>query len=58
MENTFDNNPIAQAITNKIKDLLGEDLLKSEIKAVIKDAHPNFPDHLFEEAFSEAFTTL
>ena len=51
-------NPIAIAIKDKMKEMLYDDLSKSEIREVIKEAHPGFPEHLFEECFTEAFTTL
>ena len=58
MENTLENNPIAQEIVKKIKHELFEDMSKQDIKEKIKDAFPNFPDHMFEICYSEAFTTL
>jgi hypothetical protein len=51
-------NPIAIAIKEKMKEMLYDDLSKSDIREAIKEAHPGFPDHLFEECFTEAFTTL
>jgi hypothetical protein len=58
MENSLETNPIATAIQDKIRELLYEDLSKSDIREKIKAAHPNFPDHLFEWCFTEAFCTL
>jgi len=51
-------NPIAIAIKDKMKEMLYDDLTKSDIREAIKEAHPGFPEHLFEECFTEAFTTL
>jgi hypothetical protein len=41
-----------------MKEMLYDDLSKSDIREAIKEAHPGFPEHLFEECFTEAFTTL
>lgn len=51
-------NPIAVAIKEKMQEMLYDDLTKSDIREAIQDAHPGFPEHLFEECFTEAFTTL
>jgi transposase len=51
-------NPVHQAVQEKVKELLYEDLSKSEIRELIQSAHPNFPAHLFEEVFTEAFCSL
>ena len=51
-------NPIAIAIKDKMQEMLYDDLTKSDIREAIKEAHPGFPEHLFEECFTEAFTTL
>jgi hypothetical protein len=58
MESNLATNPIYLAIQDKIRDLLYEDLSKSDIRETIKTAHPNFPDHLFEQCFADAFCTL
>lgn len=54
----LETNPIAVEITKKVKELLFEDMPKQDIKEMIKSAHPNFSDTMFEACFSEAFTTL
>jgi hypothetical protein len=58
MDNTLENNPIAEAITEKIREMLYEDISKSDIREAIKTSHPNFPSAIFEECFSEAFATV
>jgi hypothetical protein len=58
MENSLETNPIAVAIQDKIREMLYEDLSKSDIREKIKAAHPNFPANLFEHCFTEAFCTL
>ena len=58
MENTLENNIIAQEIVKKIKHELFEDMPKQDIKEKINDAFPNFPEHMFEVCYSEAYTTL
>lgn len=58
MENSLENNPIAVAITEKVRELLFEDMSKADIKEKIKSAHPNFSETMFEACFSETFTTL
>ena len=58
MENNLETNPIALAIQEKIGEQLYEYLSKSDIREKIMAAHPNFPDHLFEQCFTEAFCTL
>ena len=58
MENSLNDNIIAQEIVKKIKHELFEDMSKQDIKEKIKDAFPNFPDHMFEVCYSEAYTTL
>jgi hypothetical protein len=51
-------NPVAEAITEKIKELMLDDLSKADIREIIKTAHPNFPAQLFEASYSEAFTAI
>ena len=58
MENNLSTNPAHTVIQDKIREMLYEDLSKSDIREKIKEAHPNFPDHLFERCFTEAFCTL
>ena len=54
----LETNPIAEAVQEKIKELLYDDLEKSDIKDLIKEAYPHFPDTLFEECFANAFCSL
>lgn len=54
----LESNPIDQAVKERIKELLYDDLEKSDIREVIKEAYPHFPDFLFDECFSEAFCAL
>jgi len=54
----FETNPISIAIHEAIQELLFEDLGKSEIREKIKSAYPNFPDHQFDQCFSNAFCSL
>lgn len=54
----LESNPIAVAIKDKMKEMLYDDIEKAEIREVIKEAYPDFPDFLFEECFTEAFTSL
>lgn len=56
--NSLENNPIAVEITKKVKELLFEDMPKSDIKEMIQAAHPAFTEEMFESCYSEAFTTL
>jgi hypothetical protein len=58
MKTTLENNPIAQEIVKRIKTDLFEDMSKQDIKEKIKEAFPNFTDHMFNACYSEAFTTL
>jgi hypothetical protein len=57
------NNPVAQAIqTNplvqEIRNLLYNDMSKSDIKEVISGWLPGLSKQEFNEAFTEAFVTL
>ena len=58
MDKGLESNIIAQEIVRKIKHELFEDMSKQDIKEKIKAAFPNFPDHMFEVCYSEAYTTL
>ena len=57
-ESNLSTNPVYTAIQEKIREMLYEDLGKSDIREKIKGAHPNFPEHLFEHCFAEAFCSL
>lgn len=54
----LEQNPIAIAIKEKMKEMMYDDIEKAEIREVIKEAYPGFPEHLFEECYTEAFTSL
>ena len=44
------------AVTQKIRDLMLNDMRKADIRESIYNEYPNYP--LFEEAYSEAFTSV
>jgi hypothetical protein len=59
----FDTNPIAQAIQDsplvqEIRNLLYEDMPKSEIREVIQSKLPSLSKQEFDLVFTEAFVTL
>ena len=59
----FDTNPIAQAIQDsplvqQIRNLLYEDMPKSEIREIIQSKLPNLSKQEFDLVFTEAFVTL
>jgi hypothetical protein len=59
----FDTNPIAQAIQDsplvqQIRNLLYEDMPKSEIREIIQSKLPNLTKQEFDLVFTEAFVTL
>ena len=59
----FDTNPIAQAIQDsplvqEIRNLLYEDMPKSEIREIIQSKLPNLSKQEFDLVFTEAFVTL
>jgi hypothetical protein len=55
---SLETNPIAQDIIGFITEYLYNDLEKSDIKILVKDAFPDFNDEVFELCFTEAFTNL
>ena len=55
---SLETNPIFEAVTEQIREHLYNDLEKSDIKTLVKDAYPHFNDEVFETCFTEAFTTL
>jgi hypothetical protein len=59
----FDTNPIAQAIQDsplvqEIRNLLYEDMPKSEIREIIQGWLPGLSKQEFDLVFTEAFVTL
>jgi hypothetical protein len=45
-------------VTENIKECLYNDLKKHEIREIIKDKYPDLPKTVFEQCYTEAFTTL
>jgi len=51
-------NPVYLAIQDEIRNLLYEDLRKSDIKEIIDTRFPDLNPEVFEAQFSNAFCTL
>ncbi len=52
------DNPIAKAITEKMTELLSEDMNKRDIREKINETYPNIEPFIFEVCFCEAFASM